>query len=251
MAQNIVLSWLGGGRTFELKTIQILDELDIERPCIDMENVGYNIEWSQELTLDESLVEYAKSALLLAVVASLAAAFAMFFMASVDAVYMIGHLLHYASPELTTEARVALRAETVTHVVEIVDGYLLATGLLIFALGLYELFISKIDQAEASESANNVLMISSLDDLKNRLAKVVMMILVVRYFEVALGEVNLGHVDILLRGFFETAQSFQHVGAFFERDRVIRGELVPARVDFQGVFQAARSSRCSPDPHRW
>ena len=67
LAQNVVLSWLAGARTFELKTVQILDELDIERPCIDMENVGYNIEWSQELTLDESLTEYAKSALLLAV----------------------------------------------------------------------------------------------------------------------------------------------------------------------------------------
>ncbi len=65
MAQNIVLAWLAGARTFELKTVQILDELDIERPCIDMENVGYNIEWSQELTLDESLAEYAKSALML------------------------------------------------------------------------------------------------------------------------------------------------------------------------------------------
>ena len=40
MAQNIVLAWLAGARTFELKTVQILDELDIERPCIDMENVG-------------------------------------------------------------------------------------------------------------------------------------------------------------------------------------------------------------------
>ena len=67
MAQNIVLAWLSGARTFELKTVQVLDELDIERPCIDMENVGYNIEWSQELTLAESLAEYTKSALMLAV----------------------------------------------------------------------------------------------------------------------------------------------------------------------------------------
>ena len=67
LAQNIVLAWLAGARIFELKTVQILDELDIERPCIDMENVGYNIEWSQELTLAESLAEYAKSALMLAV----------------------------------------------------------------------------------------------------------------------------------------------------------------------------------------
>lgn len=65
LAQNIVLAWLAGGRSYELKTVQILDELDIERPCIDMENVGYNIEWSQELTLEQSLVEYVKAAYLL------------------------------------------------------------------------------------------------------------------------------------------------------------------------------------------
>jgi len=67
LAENIVLAWLGGARTFELKTVQVLDELDIERPCIDMENVGYNIEWSQELTLPESLAEYTKAWLMLAV----------------------------------------------------------------------------------------------------------------------------------------------------------------------------------------
>ena len=33
----------------ELKTVQINDELTIARPCIDAANVGYNIEWSQEL----------------------------------------------------------------------------------------------------------------------------------------------------------------------------------------------------------
>jgi putative selenate reductase len=67
LAQNIVLSWLAGARSFELKTVQILDELDIERPCIDMENVGYNIEWSQELTLEQSLQEYVKAAVMLEV----------------------------------------------------------------------------------------------------------------------------------------------------------------------------------------
>ncbi len=61
MAQNIVLSWLGGSRLFELKTVQVLDELEIARPCIDMETVGYNIEWSQELLVHESLEEYVKA----------------------------------------------------------------------------------------------------------------------------------------------------------------------------------------------
>jgi len=61
MAQNIVLSWLGGARLFELKTVQILDELEIARPCIDMQTIGYNIEWSQELLVHESLEEYVKA----------------------------------------------------------------------------------------------------------------------------------------------------------------------------------------------
>jgi uncharacterized membrane protein YqhA len=146
----------------------------------------------------EKMLWNSRFIVLSAVIASLAAALAMFYMASVDAVYMISHLVEYASPGLTGEERVALRSTTVTHVVEIVDGYLLATVLLIFALGLYELFISKINHAEGSESASNVLMITSLDDLKSRLAKVVMMILVVRYFEFALGMSFTSPLDLLL-----------------------------------------------------
>src|SRR5262245_39086430 len=61
LAQNIVLGWLAGARIFELKTVQIEDRLKIPRPCIDATNVGYNVEWSQELTLEQSLDEYVKS----------------------------------------------------------------------------------------------------------------------------------------------------------------------------------------------
>ena len=52
MAQNLVLAWLAGCRVMELKTVQIKDELVIPRPCIDMQTVGYNVEWSQELRLE-------------------------------------------------------------------------------------------------------------------------------------------------------------------------------------------------------
>ena len=65
MAQNILLSWLGGSRILELKTVQIDDELTIPRPCIDMQTVGYNIEWSQELKLAQSLEEYVKGSMLI------------------------------------------------------------------------------------------------------------------------------------------------------------------------------------------
>jgi putative selenate reductase len=58
MAHNIILSWLVGSRYIELKTVQTLDELEVTKPCIDMEDEGYNCEWSQELKIKDSYDEY-------------------------------------------------------------------------------------------------------------------------------------------------------------------------------------------------
>ena len=67
-----------------------------------------------------------------------------------------------------------------------VDSFLFATVLLIFAMGIYELFISKIDPASRTpESRPNWLAIYSLDDLKSAIGKVILMILIVRLFETA------------------------------------------------------------------
>ncbi len=65
LAQNLVLAFLSGGRILELKTVQVRDDLIIPRPCIDASTVGYNIEWSQELTLAQSLEEYVKASMLI------------------------------------------------------------------------------------------------------------------------------------------------------------------------------------------
>ncbi len=67
LTQNIVASWLSGARFIELKTVQIMDELEFGRPCIDMEDEGYNAEWSQELKLEKSIHEYIKAWVLLPV----------------------------------------------------------------------------------------------------------------------------------------------------------------------------------------
>ncbi len=71
MAQNVVLAWLAGSRILELKTVQINDRLTIPRPCIDATNVCYNVEWSQELRLAESLREYVKGSMLIDVLTEL------------------------------------------------------------------------------------------------------------------------------------------------------------------------------------
>jgi len=132
-----------------------------------------------------------------AVIASLLTSLAMFYMATIDAIVMISHLGEYANISLSTEERALLRSQTVTHVVEIIDGYLLATVLLIFALGLYELFINKLDIADDAKVAGSVLVINSLDDLKNRLAKVILMILIVKFFEHAISMKYANSLELL------------------------------------------------------
>ena len=58
LAHNIIASWLCGARYIELKTVQTLDEINVTKPCIDMEDEGYNCEWSQELKIEDSFNEY-------------------------------------------------------------------------------------------------------------------------------------------------------------------------------------------------
>jgi len=65
MAQNLLLSYAAGGRILELKTVQINDRLVIPRPCIDITNIGYNVEWSQELLVEQSLREYVAGMMLI------------------------------------------------------------------------------------------------------------------------------------------------------------------------------------------
>jgi uncharacterized membrane protein YqhA len=135
-----------------------------------------------------------------AVIGSLLAGFAIFYMATVDVVNLCLHALHYADSSLSDEARKALHDSTVSHIVEVVDGYLLATVMLIFSLGLYELFISDIDQAHGSKASSKILVISSLDDLKSRLAKVILMILIVTLFEEAINMKLTTPLDLVYLG---------------------------------------------------
>ncbi len=65
LAQSIVCAWLTGARYIELKTVQTLDQIEVAKPCIDMQDEGYNCEWSQELRLAESFDEYLKAWVLL------------------------------------------------------------------------------------------------------------------------------------------------------------------------------------------
>ncbi len=151
-------------------------------------------------TLFEGSLWSSRFIVLAAVLGSLFAGFVIFYMATVDVAYLTQHIFHYADSDMTEEARKLLHDRTVSHIVEVVDGYLLATVLLIFSFGLYELFISEIDQAKGSEGSSKVLVINSLDDLKARLAKVIMMIMIVTLFEQALNMKMGSPIDLVYLG---------------------------------------------------
>ncbi|PJE78840.1 NADPH-Fe(3+) oxidoreductase subunit beta [invertebrate metagenome] len=61
LAQNIIAAWASGGRFMELKTVQVMDTLALEKPCIDPEDECYNTEWSTEFTLLKAYDEYLKA----------------------------------------------------------------------------------------------------------------------------------------------------------------------------------------------
>jgi uncharacterized membrane protein YqhA len=151
-------------------------------------------------TLFEGALWNSRFVVLTAVVGSLLAGIAIFYMATVDVVFLFQHAMHYADASLTDEARKALHDSTVSHIVEVVDGYLLATVMLIFSLGLYELFISDINQAHGSKASSKILVINSLDDLKTRLAKVILMIMIVTLFEEALNMHITQPIDLVYFG---------------------------------------------------
>lgn len=132
-----------------------------------------------------------------AVIASLLASLGLFYMTTVEVYDLLHHLVHYAV--LSDAEQDALRADTIAHVVAAVDGYLLAIVMMIFSFGIYELFISEIDDAKGAHGSS-MLVINSLDDLKDRLAKVIVMILIVLFFEHAIHIRPNGVMELLYYG---------------------------------------------------
>jgi uncharacterized protein (TIGR00645 family) len=63
-----------------------------------------------------------------------------------------------------------------------IDLYLIGIVLMIFSFGVYELFISKIDVARESDELQ-ILEVRSLDQLKDKILKVIVVVLVVSFFK--------------------------------------------------------------------
>ena len=117
--------------------------------------------------------------ILLAVIFGMVGAIVLFIVASID----IYHVATYTIKGLSSTHHPSNFHEVIVgDIIGAVDLYLIAVVMLLFSFGLYELFISKIDAAEESESSR-ILEIRSLDQLKDKLAKVIVMVLIVSFFK--------------------------------------------------------------------
>jgi len=130
---------------------------------------------------------------LLAVVFSMIGGIALFVVASVDIWNVAGMVfdvyVNHNHPD-------NFHANLVGELIGAVDLYLMAIVMFIFGFGLYELFISDIDIAQKS-SASKILEIHSLDELKDKLAKVIIMVLIVGFFKRAMHTTYSGAMDML------------------------------------------------------
>ena len=134
---------------------------------------------------------------ILAVISALVGAFLLFALATMD----VGKLAwDFIQLSIFGVDYPNFHVVAVAKIITAVDEFLLATVLLIFAMGMYELFISDIDIAKDNKTSGNILMISSLDDLKDRLGKVILMILVVVFFKNVLNVTFDNPLNILYMG---------------------------------------------------
>ncbi len=128
---------------------------------------------------------------------SLLLALSVFYMATVDALLLPEHLRRYSDLTLTDEARGELRASTLTGIVKSVDGYIITAILIIFSLSLYELFLGKLEAAKDSPIAPRLLATGGLEALKERIAQLLLLVLVIEFFQRALQFDVRGATDLL------------------------------------------------------
>ncbi|ENN96807.1 hypothetical protein J422_00120 [Methanocaldococcus villosus KIN24-T80] len=144
--------------------------------------------------LFESFLWKSKVVSILAVLFSLLGAIMIFLIASYEIIRIFPKVILYLFGYYVKN----FHDQLIGTVISAIDLYLIAIVLLIFSFGIYELFISKIDIAECSEIGNKILVINNLDDLKDKLGKVVILALIVGIFKKILSIGIKNTLDVLL-----------------------------------------------------
>lgn len=130
----------------------------------------------------EWLLWESRAIVLVAVVSSILSAILLTVIGAMDITYsMQGFFSHLGDKDIFYQSY----SKLLISVVSAMDLFLISTVLLIFGIGLYEIFIGKINKVEDDTKSSGVLKIYSLDQLKDKLLKVIHVVLVVYFFKYA------------------------------------------------------------------
>ena len=113
---------------------------------------------------------------ILAVILSIIAAFTLIILGSWDIVEAV----IFYNPLF--DESISNNNDLLFKIISAIDLFLIGIVLLIFGFGIYELFVSEIDFANA-KFTESTLKIRDLDQLKNKIIKVVIIVLIVKFFE--------------------------------------------------------------------
>ena len=123
----------------------------------------------------EALIWNFRFFILIPVIFSLLSALRLILIGTVDIWAGLTLAIDSENPEGTTTI------QTVSYIIGGVDYYLIGIVLLIFAFGIYELFISEIEIKHQDDSS--ILQSHSLEDLKGKLVNVIVVALIVSLFK--------------------------------------------------------------------
>lgn len=129
---------------------------------------------------------------ILPVIFGLLGSFVLFLIASFDVYKVIKDVISY----YFFDKQMNIHEIAVAQIIGAVDLYLMALVFFIFSFGIYELFISDVDEFKNTKQAK-VLEIHSLDQLKDKLGKVIIMVLIVNFFQRVLYMKISGSIDML------------------------------------------------------
>ncbi len=126
----------------------------------------------------EPFLWYFRIFVIIPVIFSLLSTFALFILGSHEILQGLGiQFRNYGDS--------TIYVKTLGYIITGIDLYLIGIILLLFALGIYELFISKIDAGLSRDDNTDISLMQSqsLDKLKDKILKTIVMALVVTFFK--------------------------------------------------------------------
>lgn len=137
----------------------------------------------------ESVLWSSRLITIIVVIFSVAGAVGMFGLGSAEIYHAIKQVMEFPDDKIAMN-------NILISIIGAIDFYLIGIVLLLFSFGVYELFVSKIDEARLHESGG-ILDIRSLDDLKNKILKVIVMVLIVGFAKAVLAMNFTGALEVL------------------------------------------------------